>query len=105
MAQKQEAQELEETYRKFIRLYERFMEDRLTVTKQGATLTKIIEELKAESSLATEFKMQVRQRIEESVENVLDEVDEQVKLSIQGAVTAEINKSIKDLKSVVDDSA
>ncbi|CAL7962251.1 hypothetical protein GAMM_350010 [Gammaproteobacteria bacterium] len=104
MAQNNQTPDSEETYRKFLRLYERFVEDRATVSKQGEALTKIIEELKAESTLATEFKMQVRQGITGSVGKVLGEVNEQVKKSIQESVTAEINKSTKELKAVVDDS-
>jgi hypothetical protein len=104
MAQNNQTPNSEETYRKFLRLYERFVEDRATVSKQGEALTKIIEELKAESTLATEFKMQVRQGITESVGKVLGEVNEQVKKSIQESVTAEINKSTKELKAVVDAS-
>jgi hypothetical protein len=104
MTQNNQTADSEETYRKFLRLYERFVEDRATVSKQGEALTKIIEELKAESTLATEFKMQVRQGIINGVVKVLGEVNEQVKKSIQESVTAEVNKSTKELKAVVDNS-
>jgi hypothetical protein len=93
--------ELEEAYRKFLRLYERFAADRLTISKQGEALDKIIEELKAESSLATEFKIQVREGILESVEKLVKEVDTQIKESIQKSITEELNKSLKDFKYAI----
>lgn len=97
--------ELEEAYRKFLRLYERFAADRLTISKQGETLGKIIEELKAESSLATEFKVQVREGIVESVEKLVKEIDAQIKDAVQDSITGELDKSLKKFKEVIDDSA
>jgi len=99
------AKEFEATYRKFLHLYERLAEDRVVANKQGETLGIIIEELKAESSLATEFKVQVRKGIRESVNKVMEEVDGLVKKSIQESVTKEINSSVKDFKSVIDNGA
>ena len=101
---KDAAEKTEETYRKFLRLYERLTAETTTIGRQGEALGKIIEELKAESSLATEFKVQVRKGIMEAVTQVLNEVDGQVKKSIQEAVTKEINQSIKSFKAAVDNS-
>jgi hypothetical protein len=104
MTTKTNITELEEAYKKFLRLYERFAAERLVISKQGETLGKIIDELKAESSFATEFKVQVREGIVESVKNILQEVDAQIKESIQESITGELNKSLKEFKEVIDDS-
>lgn len=98
------AEKTEETYHKFLRLYERLTAETTTIGGQGEALGKIIEELKAESSLATEFKVQVRKGIMEAVTQVLNEVDGQVKKSIQEAVTKEISQSIRSFKAAVDNS-
>jgi transcriptional regulator len=75
--------ELEEAYRKFLRLYERLAADRLTISKQGETLGKIIDELKAEAALATEFKVHVRQDVVETLRKTAAEISSQIKNSIQ----------------------
>ena len=41
----------------------------------------------------------------EEVKKILEEVDGQIKKSIQDSVTAEINESLKELKLVIDESA
>jgi hypothetical protein len=94
----------EETYRKLLRLYERLTSETVTIGKKGEVLGKIIDELKAESSLATEFKVQVRKGIMDAVTKVLNEVDGQVKKAIQESVTGEINKAIKNFKTTIDNS-
>lgn len=94
--------EIEEAYKKFLRLYERFAAERLIISKQGETLVKIIEELKIESSLATEFKVQVREGILESVGEVVKEMNVRIKESIQQSVTEELNKSLIEFKNVID---
>jgi len=45
--------EMEETYRKFLRLYERFTADRLTVSKQGEALGKIMSSIFSAMRLKT----------------------------------------------------
>ena len=105
MATETNITELEEAYKKFLRLYERFAADRLTISKQGETLGKIIDELKAESLLATEFKVQVRKGILESVEKITRETDIQIRESIQKSITGELNKSLGEFKEVIDDGA
>ena len=96
--------ELEEAYRKFLRLYERFAADRLTISKQGETLGKIIDELKAESSLATEFKVHVRQDVVETMKSTAVAISDQIKNSIQEPITNEVNDLIKKLKGAVNSS-
>jgi hypothetical protein len=96
MATETNITELEEAYKKFLRLYERFAADRLTISKQGETLGKIIDELKAESLLATEFKVQVRKGILESVEKITRETDcqPQIKLTPLSAQLIDPSKPI-----------
>ena len=96
--------ELEEIYRKLVRLYERFSTDMLTIGKQGEVLGQIIEELKAESSLATEFKVQVREGIKESVDKAVEDVNTQIRDSVQQLVTKEVSEKIKEFKSFTDDA-
>ena len=96
--------DLEETYRKFLRLYERFAADRLMVVKQGETLCKIMEELKAEADLATEFKVHVRQDVVETIKKATAEINEQLKTSIQNVVTSEFTSSLQELKVATDNS-
>jgi len=96
--------ELEETYKKFLRLYERFAAERLIIGKQGETLGKIIDELKAETELATEFKVRVRQDVAETLKKIAVEIGVQVKNSIQEPTINEINNSSKELKKAIDNS-
>lgn len=96
--------ELEETYRKLVRLYERFSTDMLTIGKQGEALWQIIEELKAESKLATEFKVQVRNGIKESVGKGVEEVNSKIRSSVQELVTKEVSEKVKEFKKTIDDA-
>ena len=97
-------EEVEEIYHKLLRLYERLAADRLIVVKQGEALYKIIDELKAESKLATEFKVHVRQDVVESIRNVVVEIKEQLKKIIHNTTSKEINDTVKELKSVTSNS-
>ena len=96
--------ELEEAYRKFLRLYERFAEDRLTVTKQGEALGKIIEQLQAESSMATEFKHHIRDGLKEIIDNATQNMKQHCSKEVTDAIAAEINNSIKELRAAIDKS-
>lgn len=96
--------ELEEAYRKFLRLYERLAADRLTISKQGETLGKIIDELKAEAALATEFKVHVRQDVVETLKKTAIEIGSQIKSSIQEPITNELNDTIRNLKTALNTS-
>jgi hypothetical protein len=92
------SQEAKETYNKLLHLYERFATETTIICKQGESLGKIIEELKAESSLATEFKIQVRKGITEHTKTILEEIDRLVEKSVQKSVTGEANKLLQELK-------
>ena len=97
--------DLEEAYRKFLRLYDRFAADRLIVNKQGEALGKIIDELKSESSMVVELKAYLRQDIAETMKETMEEINEQVKRSVQDSVTAGVGDSVEKFKSVIDKSA
>lgn len=101
---KEAKKELEETYRKFLRLYERFAEDRVTITKQGETLGKIIEELQAESSMATEFKHHVRSDLKEMIEDTVHNVFRSCCEELDRSVTCGVNSSIKKFQAAVEES-
>ena len=102
---KDTAEKIEETYRKLLRLYERLTAETTTIGGQGEALGKIIEELKAESSLATGFKIEVRRGIMESVDQVVGEVNNQIKNSIRELVTEEVSEKVKEFKSAMDEAA
>jgi len=96
--------DLEEIYRKFLRLYDRSAADRLTVNKQGEALGKIIEELKSEASLVVELKSCLRQDIAETMKETMDVINEQVKKSVRDSITAEVGSSVQEFKFVIDKS-
>jgi len=96
--------EFEATYRKFLHLYERLAADRVIANKQGETLGSIIEELKAESSLATEFKVEVRKGIKESVDKATKEVNNQIRSSIEELVTKEVSEKVKEFNKTINDA-
>jgi uncharacterized coiled-coil protein SlyX len=96
--------EIEEVYRKFLRLYERFAAERLIISKQGETLGKIMDELKAETGLATEFKTHIRKDVVETLKETAIEISSQIRNSIQEPTINEINNSSKELKKAVDNS-
>ena len=102
MTKEDTADKIEEIYRKLLRLYERFTAETTTIGKQGEALGGIIEELKAESSLATGFKVEVRKGIMESVDKTIEEVNSQIKISIRELVTEEVSGKVKELKSAID---
>lgn len=93
--------ELEEVYRKFLRLYERLAADRLTISKQGETLGKIIAELKAEAELATEFKVHVRQEVVETLRQTATEIGSHIKSSLQEPITNELHEVISSFKTAI----
>lgn len=96
--------ELEEVYKKFLRLYERFAADRITISKQGETLGEIIDELKAEMELTTEFKAHVRKDVVETLNKAAVEVGIQIENSIQELITKELNDVIRSFKMTLNAS-
>ena len=96
---KEEVKELGDTYRKFLRLYEKLVADRLIVVKQGETLCKIIDELKAETNLATEFKVHVRRDVVDTIRLAVAETNKRLKESIRETVAEEFNVSLEELKT------
>lgn len=96
--------ELKETYHKFLRLYEHFAADRSVVNKQGEALGKIIDEIKAESSLAMELKVRLRQDLVETMKEAMEEINDQVKKSVQETITDSVSEPIKEFRSIVDSS-
>jgi hypothetical protein len=100
----EKAEKIDETYRKLLRLYERLTAETTTIGGQGEALGKIIEELKAESSLATEFKVEVRKGIKESVDKATKEVNNQIRSSIEELVTKEVSEKVKEFNKTINDA-
>jgi len=96
--------EIKEIYSKFLRLYEKLAEEREVITQQGVVLGKIIGALDAETKLATEFKVQVRNGLKESISQATQDVSGDVKNVLQKTITEDISSTIKDLKSAVEQS-
>ena len=82
--------EIKEIYSKFLRLYEKLAEEREVITQQGVVLGKIITALDAETKLATEFKVQVRNGLKEGVREAAQNTGDDVKKALQENVTANV---------------
>ena len=94
--------EIKEIYSKFLRLYEKLAEEREVITQQGVVLGKIITALDAETKLATEFKVQVRNGLKEGVREAAQNTGDDVKKALQENVTANVSSAVNELKNAAD---
>jgi len=93
-----EITKIEDVYRKLLHLYERLTSETVTISKQGEIIGKIIEELKAESRLATEFKVQVRSDLTKHINKAVGDTDKQISQAMATFINTGVANSVNDFE-------